>query len=204
MSSPRNYQTEAIIIKKTRLGEADSILTHYTPHLGKIQGFAKSLRKAKSKLAGHLELLTHSLVSLARGRNLDTIIGNQTINTFKRPDIFISLEENIPIPMIAPTIACDVEIGSFNKVIIVTVEAAANVVINAVLSVCLTRLLSVCMPPEPPVYAPIIINKAQSMDAVLNLIVLLATAVPKTLAESLLPSDQPINIPLNNLKYICF
>ena len=33
-------------------------------------------------MAGHLELLTHSLVSLARGRNLDTIIGSQTINSF--------------------------------------------------------------------------------------------------------------------------
>ncbi|MFC1864825.1 DNA repair protein RecO [Chloroflexota bacterium] len=82
MPNPRNYQTEAVIIKKTKLGEADSILTLYTPHLGKIQGFAKSLRKPKSKLAGHLELLTHSLVSLARGRNLDTITGSQTINTF--------------------------------------------------------------------------------------------------------------------------
>jgi len=82
MSKPRNYQTEAIIIKKTKLGEADSILTLYTPDLGKIQGFAKSLRRPKSKLAGHLELLTHSLVSLARGRNLDTITGSQTINSF--------------------------------------------------------------------------------------------------------------------------
>jgi DNA repair protein RecO (recombination protein O) len=82
MPEPRNYQTEAIVIKKTKLGEADSILTFYTPHLGKIQGFAKSLRKPKSKLAGHLELLTHSLVSLARGRNLDTITGSQTINSF--------------------------------------------------------------------------------------------------------------------------
>ena len=82
MSKPRNYQTEVIIIKKTKLGEADSILTFYTPHLGKIQGFAKSLRKTKSKMAGHLEMLTHSLVSLARGRNLDTITGAQTINSF--------------------------------------------------------------------------------------------------------------------------
>lgn len=82
MPKPRNYQTEAIIIKKTKLGEADSILTLYTPHLGKIQGFAKSLRRPRSKLAGHLELLTHSQVSLARGRNLDTITGSQTINSF--------------------------------------------------------------------------------------------------------------------------
>ncbi|HLB27717.1 MAG TPA: DNA repair protein RecO, partial [Dehalococcoidales bacterium] len=82
MTSPRNYQTEAVIIKKTKLGEADSILTLYTPHLGKIQGFAKSLRKPKSKMAGHLELLTHSAVTLARGRNIDTITGAQTINSF--------------------------------------------------------------------------------------------------------------------------
>ncbi len=82
MTSPRDYQTEAIIIKKTKLGEADSILTLYTPQLGKIQGFARSLRKPKSKLAGHLELLTHSQVSLVRGRNLDTITGSQTITSF--------------------------------------------------------------------------------------------------------------------------
>ena len=82
MSKPRNYQTEAIIIKKTKLGEADRILTLYTPHLGKIQAVAKGVRRPRSKLAGHLELLTHSQVSLARGRNLDTITGSQTINSF--------------------------------------------------------------------------------------------------------------------------
>jgi DNA repair protein RecO (recombination protein O) len=82
MSDPREYQTEAVVIKKTKLGEADSILTFFTPRLGKIQGFAKSLRKPKSKMAGHLELLTHSAVSFTRGRNLDTIVGAQTINAF--------------------------------------------------------------------------------------------------------------------------
>ncbi len=82
MSKPRNYQTEAIIIKKTKLGEADRILTLYTPGMGKIQAVAKGVRRPRSKLAGHLELLTHSLVSLARGRNLDTIIGSQTISSF--------------------------------------------------------------------------------------------------------------------------
>ncbi len=82
MSDPREYQTEAIVIKKTKLGEADSILTFFTPRLGKIQGFARSLRKPKSRLAGHLELLTHSTVSFTRGHNLDTITGAQTINAY--------------------------------------------------------------------------------------------------------------------------
>jgi DNA repair protein RecO (recombination protein O) len=83
MPDPREYQTEAIVIKKTKLGEADTILTFFTPRLGKIQGFAKSLRKPKSKMAGHLELLTHSTVSFSQGRgNIPTITGAQTINSF--------------------------------------------------------------------------------------------------------------------------
>jgi DNA repair protein RecO (recombination protein O) len=82
MSKPRNYQTEAIIIKKTKLGEADRILTLYTPHLGKIQAVAKGVRRPRSKMSGHLELLTHSLISLARGKNIDTVTGTQTINSF--------------------------------------------------------------------------------------------------------------------------
>ena len=82
MTKPRNYQTEAIIIKKTKLGEADRILTLYTPHLGKIQAVAKGVRRPRSKMSGHLELLTYSQVSLAQGRNIDTVTGTQTINGF--------------------------------------------------------------------------------------------------------------------------
>jgi hypothetical protein len=41
MTKPRTYKTEAVIIKKTKLGEADRILTLYTPNLGKIQAVAK-------------------------------------------------------------------------------------------------------------------------------------------------------------------
>jgi len=82
MPEPRNYQTEAVVIKKTKLGEADTILTFMTPRLGKTQGFGKSLRKTTSRMAGHLELLTHSTVAFAKGRNIDTITGAQTIHAF--------------------------------------------------------------------------------------------------------------------------
>jgi DNA repair protein RecO (recombination protein O) len=78
----RNYQTEAVIIRKVKLGEADRILTLYTLDRGKMEAVAKGVRRPKSKMAGHLELLTHSLVRLARGRNLDTIIGSQTIESY--------------------------------------------------------------------------------------------------------------------------
>ena len=61
MTKPRTYQTPAIVIKKTKLGEADRILTFYTPEMGKIQGVAKAVRKPSSKLSGHLEMLSYSL-----------------------------------------------------------------------------------------------------------------------------------------------
>ncbi len=111
MSKPRTYQTEAIIIKKTKLREADVIFTLYTPHLGKIQAFAKSVRKTKSKMAGHLELLTHSQVSLARGRNLDTIIGSQTINSFLplKSDLWLTSCGLYVIELVNQSTADDVE-----------------------------------------------------------------------------------------------
>ncbi len=83
MPKAGSYQIEAIIIKKTKLGEADRILTFYTPELGKVQGVAKGVRKPKSKMSGHLELLTYSKVLLTKGRGaLDTITGCQAVDSF--------------------------------------------------------------------------------------------------------------------------
>jgi DNA repair protein RecO (recombination protein O) len=82
MPEPRDYQTEAVVIKKTKLGEADRILTLYSRDFGKIEAVAKGVRRPKSKLAGHLELLTYSQIRLARGRNLDTVTGSQTVEAF--------------------------------------------------------------------------------------------------------------------------
>jgi len=82
MARPRVYKTEAIILKRTNLGEADSIITLYTPNLGKIRAVAKGVRRPKSKLGGHLDLLTQSALLLAQGRNLDIITQSQTIESF--------------------------------------------------------------------------------------------------------------------------
>lgn len=82
MGTERTYKTQGLIIKKTKLGEADRILTIFTPEMGKIQGFAKSVRMTKSKLSGHLEMLSYSNLTLTKGRGLDTIIGSQNIDAF--------------------------------------------------------------------------------------------------------------------------
>jgi len=64
------------------LGEADRILTLYTPYSGIIKAIAKGVRRPKSKLGGHVETLTHSTMMLAKGRNLDIIVQSQTIDSF--------------------------------------------------------------------------------------------------------------------------
>src|SRR6266699_4719098 len=73
MRHQRSYPTEAIVLKHMDLGEADRILTLFTPHKGKMHAIAKGTRRPVSKKAGHLELLNRSQLQLALGRNLDIV-----------------------------------------------------------------------------------------------------------------------------------
>jgi DNA repair protein RecO (recombination protein O) len=82
MDTPRNYQTQGVILKQTKLGEFDKIVTIYTPEHGKVKAVAKGACRPKSKLGGNVEPLTHSLMLLARGRNLDIVTQSQTVNGF--------------------------------------------------------------------------------------------------------------------------
>ena len=82
MSRLRTYRTEAVVIRQTPLGEADRILTLCSPDMGKVRAVAKGIRRAKSRLGGHLELLNRASVSVAIGRNLDTINEASAISTF--------------------------------------------------------------------------------------------------------------------------
>jgi DNA repair protein RecO (recombination protein O) len=82
MKVPRTYKAEAVVIKRTKLGEADRIVTLYTPDYGKIKAVTKGTRRPKSKLGGHVELLTYSSLLLAKGRNLDIVTQAQTIESF--------------------------------------------------------------------------------------------------------------------------
>ena len=82
MTTPKIYKTEAVVLKRSRLGEADSLLTLYTPYLGKIRAVAKGALRPKSKLGGHVELLTQSQMMLARGQSLDIVTQCQSWDSF--------------------------------------------------------------------------------------------------------------------------
>lgn len=79
---PRVYRAEAVVLRQRRLGEADRIITLYTPNLGKIDAVAKGVRKQTSRKAGHLEQLTLTSLLLAHGQNLDVITQSETVESF--------------------------------------------------------------------------------------------------------------------------
>ena len=77
------YKSEAVVIKRSDLGEADKILTVFTPHFGKLRVVAKGVRKVTSRLAGHVELFTRSQMLLAKARNLDIVTQSETVDAYR-------------------------------------------------------------------------------------------------------------------------
>ncbi len=73
MAPPRVYSTEAIVLRRTDFGEADRILTLFTPQHGKLRAIAKGIRRTTSRKAGHLEPFMRSAVLLAAGRDLEVV-----------------------------------------------------------------------------------------------------------------------------------
>ena len=74
----RLYQTEAVVLSRLDYGEADRILTVYTPQRGKLRVIAKGVRRPNSRLGPHLEYFTRCHLMLAKGRELDTVTGAET------------------------------------------------------------------------------------------------------------------------------
>jgi DNA repair protein RecO (recombination protein O) len=79
----RIYRSEAVVLRHSDFGEADRLLTVYTPHLGKLRLLAKGVRKPTSRKAGHLESFTRTQMLVARGRNLDIITQAQMIEPYR-------------------------------------------------------------------------------------------------------------------------
>lgn len=84
MARPHVYRTEAIVLRRFDIGEADRILTLATPRYGKLRVLAKGIRRPASRLAGHLEPFARSALLLAVGRELDLVTQAQTIEGHRR------------------------------------------------------------------------------------------------------------------------
>jgi DNA repair protein RecO (recombination protein O) len=82
MVRERIYRVDALILKRVDMGEADRLLTIFTPMLGKLRVLAKGARKPQSRKSGHVELFTHVNLQLAKGRNLDLVTQAEIVEPF--------------------------------------------------------------------------------------------------------------------------
>jgi DNA repair protein RecO (recombination protein O) len=80
----RSYQTEAIVLRSLRFGEADRILHLYTLGRGRIGAIAKGIRKTKSRVGARLEPLSHVQVLLHEGSGeLQTVTGVDLVSAHR-------------------------------------------------------------------------------------------------------------------------
>jgi DNA repair protein RecO len=77
-----SFNDEGVIVKNTKLGESDSILTIVTRGSGKISAVAKGLRRTKSKFSGTLSLMNRVQFKYTLGKSLDIINEAQIIEGF--------------------------------------------------------------------------------------------------------------------------
>src|ERR1035437_3613276 len=73
MPIPRVYVTDAIVLSRFDYGEADRIMTLFTPAHGKLKAIAKGVRRPTSRIGGALEPMAELKVALARGRTFDVV-----------------------------------------------------------------------------------------------------------------------------------
>ena len=85
----RVYRTDVIILRRTDFGEADRLLTVFTPDRGKLRLVAKGARKPTSRKSGHVELFSLGRLLVAVGRNLDIVTQAETLEPF------LPLRENL-------------------------------------------------------------------------------------------------------------
>lgn len=78
----RVYRTDAIVLKRSDFGEADRLLTVFTPGQGKLKVIAKGARKPSSRKSGHLELFSRGHFVMAVGRELDIVTQAETLEPY--------------------------------------------------------------------------------------------------------------------------
>ena len=75
-------RTKAIVLRRTNYGEADRIVQFLTPDYGKVSAMAKGVRREKSKLAGGIELLAVSDITLVSGKSEIWTLTGAKMDTF--------------------------------------------------------------------------------------------------------------------------
>ena len=75
-------QTESIVLKVYDFGEADRIFTLLSPLNGIIRVVAKGIRKPKSRMGGHIDIMSKVNAYISLGENLSNLSQVEMIDNY--------------------------------------------------------------------------------------------------------------------------
>ena len=79
------YRDEGVVLRTTKLGEADRIITLFTRGHGKVRAVAKGVRRTKSRFGGRIEPFMRVDLLLGEGRTFDTISQAESSAAYAAP-----------------------------------------------------------------------------------------------------------------------
>ncbi len=78
------YRTEGIVLKTRNLGEADRIVTFYSPDRGKARAVARGARRPRSRFVSSTQMFAHADFLVFSGKSLDNISQVEVKTSFPR------------------------------------------------------------------------------------------------------------------------
>ncbi|MEW6106415.1 MAG: DNA repair protein RecO [Bacillota bacterium] len=78
------YRTEGIVLKTRNLGEADRIVTFYSPTKGKVRAVARGARRPRSRFVSSTQMFAHADFLVFSGKSLDNISQVEVKTSFPR------------------------------------------------------------------------------------------------------------------------
>jgi DNA repair protein RecO (recombination protein O) len=79
-----HHRTQALILEKRDIGEADQIITFYTLDFGKVSARGRSIRKGGSKLKMNASLFSLVEIEIIQGKNFNTLTDVILISSFQK------------------------------------------------------------------------------------------------------------------------
>ena len=76
------YKTRAFVFKKNDRNESDRMFSVFTDEFGKLDIFAKAIRKINSKLRKDFDIFYFSDIEFVQGKNVKTLIDAARIKKF--------------------------------------------------------------------------------------------------------------------------
>lgn len=83
MRPSRLYTVEGIVLKRNNVSETDRILTIFTKQYGKVRAAARGVRKVSSKRAPHIEVFNRVVITLHKGKGMDTLTEVSSIASYE-------------------------------------------------------------------------------------------------------------------------